>query len=358
MTLSQTPKLKHRRVAKAIVDEIAAGSWKPGERLPAELELAQRFDVSYMTMRQAVRNLVEQGVIVRIKGKGTFVAQPASVETRIGLPMTLLIPGVLQRIDPYYLPEVLEGFQEYMDERGRHASLRSYRDAETSGLEKGSAVACLLFERPSLESIETLRDSGYKVLAINRYSGRRLVPCVRIDDAAGVEMAVGHLASLGHERIGFIMGPRTNLDANERLRGFRVGVARYEIKRPSEAGEGFTEAAGYSAAKKLLSVANRPTALVCASDLSAMGAVKAAHDCGLSVPRGLSIVGFGDFSVAEYTTPRLTTVRQHRFDLGRAAAASLIRLADGEMPEDVVVPAEIVFRESAIEVPNTIPSPI
>ena len=349
---TKTSTLKHREIARALRQEIKTGLWQAGERLPGEQDLARRFEVSYMTMRQAVTNLVQESVLVRVRGKGTFVVAQNRTQdqVRTGQPIALLIPQELQRMDPYYFPEVLEGFQEAVDAAGRRVALYSFDAVEHTGvLEPGSAVACLLIERPGLHVVERLRDSGYRVLGINRYSGRRSIPCVRIDDARGVELAVGHLVSLGHERIGFVAGPRNNLDAAERLRGFRSGVKRYGLRVAPEAGDGFTEATGYAAAREMLSGQHRPTALVCASDLSAIGAIKAARDYGLSVPRGVSIVGFGDFSVADYVSPSLTTIKQSRRALGRAAGEMVILLADGEETPGLVLDAELIVRESTAQ---------
>ena len=194
----------------------------------------------------------------------------------------------------------------------------------------GSNVACLLCEDKQSRLVEKLRDHGVTVLAINRYPGRRAIPSVYIDDASGIVNAVDHLAALGHERIGFICGQLRNLDAIERLRGFRRAIKKHRIRTAPEIGDGFNESEGYSAAVQMLTQSNRPTAIVCASDLAAIGAIKAARDLGLSIPTGLSVVGFGDFSVADYMMPALTTVRQARLALGKCAASALIDLAAGQ----------------------------
>ncbi len=323
----------------------------PGERLPGEHELALRYEVSYLTMRKAITSLVDSDILLRVRGKGTFVSdnRPRS-ETVSSKSMALLLPGVLFSLDPHYFPELLEGFQGEMNAQGKRAAIQSYDILDTHAfLDPGAAVACLLFETPDLQLIEHLRDSGYRVLAINQYSGRRSIPCVRIDDGLGMDQAVAHLVSLGHERIGFIAGPTANIDAGIRLRGFRAASRKYALKAATESGEGFTEASGYAAARQLLSAPNRPTAIVCASDLSALGAIKAAEDSGLSVPRGISIVGFGDFSVANYTSPRLTTVRQKRRLLGQMAAKSLIEIADGGDPGNSLLSTDLIIRESTVQ---------
>ncbi len=339
--------LKYINVTKTLRNEIKAGVFVDGEKLPGEHELASRFDVSYITMRKAISCLVDEELLVRIHGKGTFVANQSTGTNQNESNMTLLLPAVLLRQDPHYFPEVLDGFQEEMDLRGKRATIHNY-DAITNSsvLAPGSSVACLLFETPDTAMVEKLRDAGFRVLAINYYGGRRSIPSVRVDDSAGIESAVEHLAQMGHERIGYIDGPPDNIDASLRLKGFRNAVRRLQVKSAPVAGDGFNAAAGYDAAITLLSAHNRPTALVCASDLSALGAIKAAGDVGLSVPRGLSVVGFGDFPIAGYFSPGLTTVKQDRRALGKAAAYGLVQLAEGLVPQDCVLETGLVIRES------------
>ncbi len=350
--MNTTPKSalsKHREIEQTLRQEISSGQWKPGHRLPGEHELAARFDVAYMTMRQAVSHMVEAGLLRRLRGKGTFVVdqdQPHSAAAT-GHPLALVFPSDRLRVDPYYFPELLDGFQQMMKQRDLSFLLYNYDQAEAPGaLPAGSLVACLLLEESHLHLVGRLRDSGHGVLAVNHYRGQRSIPCVRIDDAQGIVQAVGHLVSLGHEKIGFLRGDPGNLDAADRRRGFRLAVRRYGLRFVIEGGNGFTEAAGYAAAQEMLASAAPPTALVCASDISAVGAMKAARERGLSIPRDLSIVGFGDFSVADFIMPPLTTVRQSRIALGREAAEMLIRLADNEALEDSILSADLVVRES------------
>ncbi len=343
-------RLKHREVTLALRQEISSGLYTSGERLPGEQELAKRFGVAYTTLRQAIATLVSEGILHRVQGKGTFIverppdAPPAASTIH---PMALLFPADAHRIDPYYFPDVLSGFQQAIDAGGHRMSLYAEDVADSGGiLEPGSAVAFLMFDASHIEAVERLRDSGYKVLAINRYTGRRSIPSVSIDDAQGVGAAVNYLVEAGHRKIGFVAGPTTNLDANDRLTGFRAAIRRNEIKQAPEAGSGFNEAAGYEAAQQLLDGANRPTAIICASDLAAIGVIRAATDCGLSVPRALSVVGFGDFSMARYMSPSLTTIRQNRHALGEQAAQALIALASDNEFHGKTLPAELILRES------------
>ncbi|HEY3332668.1 MAG TPA: GntR family transcriptional regulator [Capsulimonadaceae bacterium] len=350
---------KYRLVENALRDEIVAGLWQPGERLPGEHDLAKRFDVAYMTLRQAIAGLIDEGLLRRVNGKGTFVADrdAPSAPDHLLRPMALLIPSSGITKDSYYFPELLAGFQSAMEQHDMHIVPFNWEAPEPPTiLLPGSAIACLMTTSAHYSLVERLRDSGFPVIAINRYVGRRTIPCVRIDDRHGVESAVDYLVDLGHTRLGFVTAVASNLDARDRLRGFRSAAMRNGLPTPVEAGDNFTEAAGFAAAMQMLQSAHRPTAIVCASDLSALGALKAARNLDLNVPRDLSIVGFGDFSIASYATPPLTTVRQQRFLLGQKSAESLIRLAKDEEVGNLVIPSELIVRESSAVVPVAAPT--
>jgi LacI family transcriptional regulator len=341
--------VKYREVERSLRQGIASGVWKAGDRLPGEYDLAQRFSVSYLTVRQAVSHLVDDGTLLRVRGKGTFVVDRAAAEEERGTrrAMALLFPTNWQRRDPYYFPEILQGFQQAMEAHGHRAALLNDNIAEAPGaLPAGCAVACLLIGDEHLQLVERLRDAGHPVLGVNRYTGRRSVPSVRIDDEGGVERAVDYLVSRGHTRISFLRGPAGNFDAASRLQGFRNAIRRHGLTVTAEAGDDFGEESGYEAARMLLGLPNRPTAIVCASDLSAIGAIGAATDLGLTVPRDLSVAGFGDFSVAHYVRPSLTTIRQCRVALGQTAAEMLIALANDEEVSNTLLDAELVLRES------------
>lgn len=349
---NNTTLAKHKIAAGTLRRDIMSGRWRVGERLPSEHHLAQRFDVAYMTMRQAVTSLVDDGMLVRVRGKGTFIVAtdpetPPATSTAMGL----LFPTGWLRDDPYYLPELLDGFQTTMASFGHRAAMANYDVIDAPGiLGPSSAVACLLVHDYHVGLVDRMVDNGYKVLAVNHYTGRRRVPGVWIDDSAGVEQAVKHLVSLGHTQIGFLKGDPAHLDSRYRLRGFRAAMKRFGLASDGEAGDGFTEASGYAAAAELLGRPHPPTALLCASDLCALGATKAARERGLLIPRDLSLVGFGDFSVASYMHPGLTTIRQEREGLGRIAAKALIAIANGEEVDTKIVPATLVLRESTAPV--------
>ena len=113
---------------------------------------------------------------------------------------------------------------------------------------------------------------------------------------------------------------------------------------------------GYQAARQLLALADRPTAVVAINDLLALGVLRAAADCGLSVPADLSVVGFDDIELARYLTPRLTTATRDAVRMGREAARlALARLQDPDAPRRTIhVASELVIRQSTGPAPQVV----
>lgn len=198
--------------------------------------------------------------------------------------------------------------------------------------------------------VATLRrgEATAPFVAVSERLREHRVPTVGIDNAGAVAGAVAHLVDLGHRRIAHAAGPLGNILTEERLRGFRDAVARaglVERDTPVEHGD-FAIPAGEAAADRLLAGPSVPTAIVCASDHIAIGAMRAAKKRGLVVPRDLSIIGFDDIPFAGAFDPAISTVRQPRLAMGETAMRVLLDiLADGlPKPEETVLETELVLR--------------
>ena len=162
--------------------------------------------------------------------------------------------------------------------------------------------------------------------------------------------ATMHLIENGHSRIGFINGEHWIEAAAERLKGYRQALSTADIPFDPvlvRAGD-WQVAAGYEHALSLLDLPQRPTALFCANDLMAIGALDAARERKLSVPRDLSVIGYDDQDIARYTHPPLTTVLLPNYEMGRWAAETLIAVARGGKVSNEVFQSEcpLVSRDS------------
>jgi DNA-binding LacI/PurR family transcriptional regulator len=173
-------------------------------------------------------------------------------------------------------------------------------------------------------------------------------PRVSCDDEVAVEQAVGHLASLGHTRIGLVLGPVDHVPSERKLRAARLAAQRLGIEIADEdvVRSAYSLESGQAAGTRLLR--RGVTGLVCASDPLALGVIRAARRAGLRVPEEVSVVGYDDSLFMSCTEPPLTTVRQPIEPMGRAAIDLLVGLIAGqEVPQDeLLFEPELVVRGS------------
>ncbi len=179
------------------------------------------------------------------------------------------------------------------------------------------------------------------------------VPIVGVDNLSGARSAASLLVQLGHRRIGLILGPATSRDAYERREGYLDVLERAGCRPPPEwIFEGsFSAQTGRDGITAFLSQPNAPTAICCANDEIAFGAIDGARSAGLRCPDDLSVVGFDDGPWANACSPALTTVRQPLADLAERAVGLIVEAANrsdkpGQMPKVSEMPASIVIRES------------
>jgi len=189
------------------------------------------------------------------------------------------------------------------------------------------------------------------VVLVNAAADHLEFPRVSTDDAVAMEQAIGHLASLGHERIGLILGPSDHVPSLRKLAAYEQAVAAYDeelVERTRFSLEG-----GHAAATKLIH--RGVTGIICASDPLALGAIRAARRAGLKVPTHLSVVGYDDSTFMSCTDPPLTTVRQPIEAIGRAAVEILVGQIEGARPsaEELFFEPEIVARGSTANAPVT-----
>jgi len=164
---------------------------------------------------------------------------------------------------------------------------------------------------------------------------------VSVDYGRGIDEAVHHLADLGHLELAYVSGPSSLTSAAKRLKAFRAAVTRYigPGAHPSVHDGDFRLESGLRAGAKILAARPRPTAVLAANDLMALGVMKASRAEGLSIPRDLSVVGFDDIAFASLADPPLSTVCLPREALARGATAALINSLDESSP--VVTPGMV-----------------
>ncbi|WP_448320946.1 LacI family DNA-binding transcriptional regulator [Streptomyces sp. CO7] len=203
------------------------------------------------------------------------------------------------------------------------------------------------------EHYHLLAERKVPVVLINASIEGLDFPCVACDDAVAIEQAWRHLASLGHERIGLVIGPADHMPSRRKLEAAHVAAGAMGTTLPEEFVQRsiFSLEGGQAATTRLL--AEGVTGIVCASDPLALGAVRAARRRGLSVPKDVSVVGFDDSAFMTCTEPPLTTVRQPIEAMGRAAVDLLCAQIQGSHPG----PGELLFESELVVRGSTAPPP-
>lgn len=237
--------------------------------------------------------------------------------------------------------EILRGADEVASANDCTVGFTDIRQQAAAGL---PWVEPLLRRRPiaviavssivTVEHGQQLAASGIPLVAIDPVGDLFPTPAVASTNRTGAYGATRHLLDLGHRRIGVLTGPVRELSARARFEGFRAALADAGIPFDAslELHGVFTFEAGRELGLRLLTLPERPTAIVCGDDLQALGVYEAARQAGLRIPDDLSVMGFDDISQATWAAPPLTTVRQEFAQMGATAARLALSLADGEQP--------------------------
>jgi len=199
-----------------------------------------------------------------------------------------------------------------------------------------------------LDLLQAMKRMGVRVVAVSAGErGRSVVTSSGMDERAGGRAIGDYLANLGHRQIGFVKGPQDHLAAALRYDGFLDALRDAGIDdTPWIFAGDFTFKSGVEAAEQLLEKGPKVTALACANDDMAAGAMLALHRAGLHIPSDISVTGFDDTPMSEIVWPPLTTVRQPIKDIAERAVRILIEQAPDDDAEFHLLPHNLVVRES------------
>lgn len=196
--------------------------------------------------------------------------------------------------------------------------------------------------------IGRLVDANMPLVVIGRPFRADNVSYVDIDNVNAAHNAVTHLVRLGYRRIGTVTGPTNSMVGIDRLQGYRNALVERgrEIKNSLIVEGDFTEAGGYYAMQQLLSA--KPDAVFAASDIMAIGVMRAVREAGFRVPEDIAVVGFDDLPIATLSDVKLTTIRQPVVSFGAKAVEILVDLIENGIypPRHIIMDTELVIRES------------
>jgi DNA-binding LacI/PurR family transcriptional regulator len=192
--------------------------------------------------------------------------------------------------------------------------------------------------------------TGTPVVLFNRYASTSQTHVVRCDNYAGGRMVADAFLDAGHQRIAYIAGEEGSSTNQDRQRGLVEGLQERGAQLWQAAAGDYSYEAGYKAAGQLLQGAERPEAIFCADDLTAIGAMDAArYEFGLRIPEDLSVIGFDDIPMAAWSSFSLTTIRQPFDDMVQTTIQVLMEAIEAPEapPVSAVIPPRFIARRSA-----------
>jgi LacI family transcriptional regulator len=272
----------------------------------------------------------------------------------------VLIPDITNPL----FPPILRGIEDRLDDAGYTALIvntdndadreRTHLEAMHTRQVDGFISATARLDR---EVLAEVASRGTPLVLVNRSFEDGSVPAVAVNDRQGIQLAVDHIAGLGHERIGHIAGPQNTSTGHRRYLGFLEAMGSAGLPAPEDQikySGWFSEEEGRRVCSELLDADRDLTAIVAANDLLAIGCYDALEAHGLRCPEDVSIVGFNDMPLVDHLRPPLTTVRVPQREIGSVAAELLLeRLSEGsETAREILLEPALVIRGSTAAPPG------
>ena len=320
------------------------------DKLPGERSLATELGFSYMTIRKAINNLVAAGILYKVPTKGTYVADPATYKKKTRTIGYFLDNSIRSGVSSPYYSLIFHALEKAAADHGY--SLVYFTDADhatlVSTLNKLDGVIASCFLR--IENvIQTIKEI-VPVVVIDNSSADKTIPSVIIDNFSAQIEAVDYLCSLGHKNIGFMTGLEDSDVGKNRYEGYKSGLSKHALALNDKLvfRGNYSFLSGIDGADYFLSLAERPTAIMCANDSMALGAMNRIHEAGLEVPADINIIGFDDIEVASQIIPPLTTISAPINQIARRSFDMLECLITGKTLENrhVALAAELVIRQT------------
>ncbi len=304
--------------------------------------------------RRKVMAIIEQEGFAPNPAARMLVTQRTNV---IGVVLANRLDEVFSAESPFYFATLLQGISDVTHERDyamlmwiEHSrenveqfNQRIIKNRMMDGLVLASSIM------PEDTLLRQLVKSEIPFVLLGRpFQFEDRISYVSVDNVAAAQQTVQHLIAHGRRRIGLITGHMENVDAQDRLLGYRRAMRAAGLADDAALiAEGrFSRDWGYSAAQQL--IRQRVDAIFAGNDAAAMGAVQAIQAAGLRVPDDIAVIGFDDLPIATQLTPTLTTVRQPIVQKGARAATLLIDLIEGraQNPTQILLPTQLIIRES------------
>lgn len=366
---SSAPAPLHAKLSDALLNQISDGTSQPGDILPSERQLHTLLNLSRPTIRQAINSLIQQGLVQRVPGKGTFVLEPEKTKTPTGL-----IGLIVSRPNfHFFYPQLAAAFDDRVRQSNfgmvmaLHGDRADLLSEVIEGLLLSQHIVGLAITPPrfgnAMRVIQRLRRANVPFVFIGRQDADVQVDSVSPDNQQIGYQATRHLIDMGHRRITHLGFSDYSTGAS-RLEGYQLALAEAElspdfVEVPEHISTGIAgiddedpstriAVPAHQAALEMLGRKERPTAVFCFNDMVALGVYKAARELGLRIPNDVSIVAVDNLPTLTHFEVPLTTFALPGGDIGRQGANLLLRRIAGEEmgPQQYLLPAPMIRRAS------------
>jgi DNA-binding LacI/PurR family transcriptional regulator len=361
---------RHRAIYEELLAEIRSGVYKPGERLPSEAILCERFQASRITVAKAFQSLQRDRLVNRRPGSGTYVEKPAQ---ELSLQFGVLIPdfGTTDIFEP-----ICQGILRSPAARSHSLTWGSSTAAATNSIEAaeqlcqqyiaqrvaGVFFAPTEFSESRNESnhrlAEMLERAEIPVVLLDRdfklYPDRSNFDLVGIDNHRAGYVLTQHLIHAGAKRIVFAQRRNAASTVDARAAGYRDAL--YNLRRDCLPAFFNTDLDDPSEVKTMLD-REHPDGIICANDITAARLMRTLVSLGVRIPRDIRMAGIDDVSYAKFLPTPLTTLRQNCSEIGAVAMSTMLdRISHPNYPvRDVLVRCELTVRASSGFVPTEAP---
>lgn len=323
--------------------------------------MAERLNVSPSTISRALQNHPSIGkkmtaeVHKMAKKLGYY---PNSVASNLRRNKTNLIGVIIPRIDRHFQSLAIAGIEEVASKAGYYViifqSNNSYqREKENARMllasQADGIIACLAMETNHYEHLAVFKENNIPLVFFDRVCSEIETHKVIIDDFGAAFKATEHLIAVGCKRITHIAGNQHMTIFRDRLKGYQEALIKNNMAVGEELicyTEDLSVAEGEKATAKFLRMRDRPDGIFCANDTSAIAAIQTIKKTGLRVPENIAVVGFSNTPSSLIIDPALTTIDDHAFEMGQAAARLVIRQI--EDPQENIASETVVIRNDLI----------
>jgi GntR family transcriptional regulator of arabinose operon len=339
---------RYEQIKLGILDHIKRNGLKPSDRIPTEAELCRAYGWSRQTIGRAMNELEMEGVLTRIRGSGTYVAE----KKQPSRPWRIMVCDINLKEKGDYHGPIFAGIRQAAGES--KLDVACFHDSlipQASDIVNLDADG-ILIHSPNLEDIPTLmrlKETGkpFVVMAIrSRFGG---ITTVSTDNITGMKQAVKYLIEKGHKRIAFVSQGLTSGDVQDRIAGLNQAGFEAGIPIDPSCMLVFERNYGLQVLESWFdSLSVKPTAIICSAML-AFPIQQMLWNRKLRIPNDVSMIVTDDSELFRNCEPRLTVLSQPLFEMGARSVAKLLKmLRDEDNGQSEILPMELIVRESVV----------